>query len=269
MEERRAEPEGDTATHHHERQIERVAHHGRRPPDDFAGSLHDLERRLGRRTSGDRVDRHARGLGIQAPLGTAMAPASARLDDDVADLAGLTRLAVEEVTVEYDGAGDAARHGDREEVRMALRCTEPPLGECQRLGVEVAVHGESRQFLQTTPQGEVTPRRSADRRHQVEVAGDQATAADADPDNSCMMSIGDLRDEIRHHTGECGVVRLRSDVDLDRRRSSIDEDTSRRHQARLETVSADVDGENHVGGTRRVGGDRVARCDIGHDGSEP
>ena len=59
--------------------------------------------------------------------------------DDVSNMTGIARLAVEEVTIEDDSARDTSRHRDRAEVRLATCGTEPSFGERQR--VEFARRG--------------------------------------------------------------------------------------------------------------------------------
>ena len=60
VEERRREAERHAAADDHQVEIEQVAQRRRRPADQPAGALHDLVGRLGRRATGDRLDRRAR-----------------------------------------------------------------------------------------------------------------------------------------------------------------------------------------------------------------
>ena len=86
-------------------------------PTRRPGALHDLVRRLGRRAPGDRLDRQARRLGLEAAAGAAAAAPAVGLDDDVADVAGVGRRPVEQLAVEHDAAADAGRHGQHAVVR--------------------------------------------------------------------------------------------------------------------------------------------------------
>ena len=84
--------------------------------DEAPGAAHDVVRRLGRRATGDRLDREARRLGLEAARGAARAAPPVRLDDDVADVAGVAGGTVDQLAVEHDAAADAGRHDDRAEV---------------------------------------------------------------------------------------------------------------------------------------------------------
>ena len=123
-------------------------------PDHPAGAHHDVVARLGRRATGDLGDRRAAGLGLEAAPGATGAAPTVRLDDHVTDVAGVAGRTVEQLAVEHDAAADAGRHDHRQEVGVALRRAEPPLGEGQRLGVEVAVHVDSRSPRQPLAQRE-------------------------------------------------------------------------------------------------------------------
>ena len=107
VEERRREPEGDAAADDDEVEVEQVAERRRRPADEATGALHDLVGRLRRRSTGDRLDRQARRLGVEAAAGTARAPSTVGVDDQVADVAGVGRRPVEQLAVEDDAAADA------------------------------------------------------------------------------------------------------------------------------------------------------------------
>ena len=174
VEERRREPEGDAAADDDEVEVEQVAQRRRRSPDEAPGALHDLVGRLGRRPTGDRLDRQARRLGLEAAAGAAAAPPAVGVDDDVADVAGVGRRAVEQLAVEHDAAADRRRHGDHAVVVVTLGRAHPALGQRQRLAVEVAVHPLGRQLAQPLAERELAPRREVDGRHRLAVGRDRA-----------------------------------------------------------------------------------------------
>ena len=68
VEERGGEAERHAPPDDHQREVERVAHRGRSAPDEPPGPLHDLVRRLGRRSTRDHLDRQAGCLGLEASL---------------------------------------------------------------------------------------------------------------------------------------------------------------------------------------------------------
>ncbi len=163
VEEGGREVPGDRAADHHEGEVERVAHRRRGTADEPSGALHDLVGRFGQWSTGDRLDRRARRLRVEAPLRPAHAAAAAGFDDDVPDLAGIPGRAVEQVAVEDQTARHRSRHRDRAEVLMALGGTEPSFGQREHLGVEVAVHRQSGQLHEARPQRKVAPRHDARR----------------------------------------------------------------------------------------------------------
>ena len=133
---------------------------------------------------------------------------------------------------------------------MALGGAEPALGEGQHLGVEVAVHGQSRQFVQ--------PARSGKLRHEMIPAGDTIsrwrptgpmeptpTASDAH-----LVALWRPLSISADDAGEVRVVRLGADVALDEAPSAIDEGPGRGDQRGFEPFGADVDGEHDVGRVR-------------------
>ena len=159
VEERRGEAEGDPAADDDEVEVEQVAHRRRRPADEPSGALHDLVRRFGRRAPGDRLDRQPGRLGLEAAARAASAAPAVGVDDEVADVAGVGRRAVEQLAVEDDAAADAGRHAHHAVVVVALGGAHPALGEGQRLAVEVAVHPLRRQLAQSLAERELPPRR--------------------------------------------------------------------------------------------------------------
>ncbi len=69
VEERRREPEGDAAADDDQLEVEQRAQRRHAAPDEPARALHDLVGRLGRRATGDRLDRQPRRLGLEAARG--------------------------------------------------------------------------------------------------------------------------------------------------------------------------------------------------------
>ena len=98
------------------------------------------------------------------PAGAAPAAPPVGLDDDVPDVAGVGRRAVEQLAVEDDAAADPRRHGQHAVVVVTLGRALPALGEGERLAVELAVH---------TGAGELASRvRSGNSRHAGMLTGD-------------------------------------------------------------------------------------------------
>ena len=184
VEERRAEAERDRTADDDEVEVEQVAHRRDGLADESPGALHDLVRRLGRRTPGDRLDRRTRRLGVEAATRPAQATATVRLDDRVADAAGVARRTVEQLTVQHDPALDRRADDHRQEVLPALRRAEPSFGEGQRLRIEVAVHVEAGRRRQAGAQRERSPRADVGRRDRDDVGTHRPGAADADGDRA-------------------------------------------------------------------------------------
>ena len=140
VEERGPEAQGHRATHHCDVEVEHVADRGNGTADELARALHDLVGGLGGRAAGDRLDGSARCLGFETSARPARTSAPVGFDDDVADVSGVARGAVEQLAVQDDTTADSGGHHHRKEVRLALSRTEPTLGHRQRLRIEVAEH---------------------------------------------------------------------------------------------------------------------------------
>ena len=121
VEEDVAVAEGDRAGDDREAQVEQVDDRRHGPADQPAGPLRAPP--SGASAAGAPV-RAAMAvparLGLEAALRAAGARAPVGLDDDVADVAGVAVVAVEEPAVEDDAAADAGRHDHREVVALAL-----------------------------------------------------------------------------------------------------------------------------------------------------
>ncbi len=246
VEERRSEAERHGAADDHQIEVQQVAHGGHGDADELAGALHDLVRRLRGRAPGDRQDRRPRCLGLQATARTAGASPTVGLDDDVPDVAGVARSAVEQLAIEHDPPSDTCGHDHRQEVLLALCGAEPTLGEGQRLGVEVAVDRQAGGLLHPLAQREAAPRGDVQRRHLLGVHGERAGAADADDDRvALVVAAGPLQLRLDHHV-ERLVQRFGVEVVVHRGLFTVDQLALHGHQADGHLRAADVDDDGDV-----------------------
>ena len=202
--------------------------------DEPPGALHDLVRRLGRRApviaSMARPDASA----SRQPAGAAAAAAAVGLDDDVADVAGVGRRAVEQLAVEHDAAADAGRDRQHAVVVVALGRALPALGQGQRLAVEVAVDAGAGELLEPGAQRELPPGRDVDRRHRLAVAGDRSGRADADAGDAHLVALGGL-ELLLDDAGERLEVGLRADVLVDEDDGAVEQLAAHRRSGRRRT----------------------------------
>ena len=102
------------------------------------------------------------------------------LHDDVADVTGVARVAIDEFSIDHDAAADTRRHGHRAEVADPDGSPEPPLSESERLRVEIAEDAKTGQLLEVTLQREPVPGGDVDRGDRRAVRLDRTRASDPD-----------------------------------------------------------------------------------------
>ncbi len=246
VEERGAEAQGDRTAHDDEIEVEQVAHRRHGAADQVAGALHDLVGRFGGRATGDRLDGPARRLGLEAPARPAPAPPTVGLDDHMADVPGVARGAVEQLAVQHDAATHPGRHHHRHEVRRALRGAEPALGQCQRLRVEVAEHGQAEAVDEVLTQREAAPRRGVQRRDGVDIAFQRTRRTHADHERPEMMVLGGPLDHVVHDVGERVEQLHVVEGVVDRYLGAIDQLATGCHQPGSHLGAADVDRHDDV-----------------------
>src|SRR5439155_22214485 len=98
---------------------------------------------LGRGPPGDGLDAPARRLPVQAAPPAAEAGAAGRLDDDVADVAGVAGPPVEQAPVEHDPTADSRRDNHPDVGPYPGGGSNPPLGQGDGLGVVVDEDGKA------------------------------------------------------------------------------------------------------------------------------
>src|SRR5205085_5944847 len=106
-EERLAESEGHRAPDDRQPEVEEVGDRRHRPPHEHAGASHRRRVGLGRRTTGNGGDGRTRRLSLKTATRATHTQTAFRLDDDVADVAGVAGSPVEETAVEHDAAPDS------------------------------------------------------------------------------------------------------------------------------------------------------------------
>jgi hypothetical protein len=161
----------------------------------------------------------------------------------VAEVAGVAGVAVEQLAVDDDAAADARRHRQHAVVVDPLRGALPPLGERQRLAVEIAVHAQPAELAEPGAQGELAPRRDVHRRHRLAVARDGPGRSDADADDAHLVAIGGV-ELLLDDAGEVLEVGVGSDVGFDEDDRAIEQLAARRHETSGELRAADVDPEH-------------------------
>jgi hypothetical protein len=152
FEERPAEAERYRAADEGEAQVEQARSPGNGTPDEPAGALDDLGGGFGGGPARDLLDRRPGRLGFKAPPRPATALPPGWLDDEVADVAGVTAQAVKQAPVEDYPTTDPGRDDHGEKVRHFATRTRPGLPEGERLGIVVdedRERAEQRQGLET------------------------------------------------------------------------------------------------------------------------
>ena len=213
-------------------------------------------------------------LGLEAAAGPATASAAVGLDDHVPQVPGVGGGPVEQLAVEDDPPADAGRDRQHAVVVVALGGALPPLGERQRLAVEVAVDAGAGQLLEPGAQRELPPRRDVDGRDGRAVAGDRPGRPDPDAGDAHLVALGGV-ELLLDDPGQRLEVGLRPDVLVDQDDGAVEQVAAHRDEAGGELGAADVDGEHGrwqplrrrrrdgvlaVAGLRRCGLGVVIRC---------
>ena len=161
------------------------------------------------------------------------------------DVAGISRRAVEQLTVEHDPPPTPV---DTTIAMKLLRpiAARPSLSECQSLGIEVSVDRQLGGRLQPVAQGEVAPGVDVERRDRLAILGDRACAADADHDRAHLVMLDGTFD-----LGVDQALQLAEDafcveLVIDGFLLEIDHLAGHLHQSDGHLGAADVDGENDV-----------------------
>ena len=178
------------------------------------------------------------------PAGAAAAAPAVGLDDDVPDVAGVGRRAVEQLAVEHDAAADAGRHRQHAVVVVALGRALPALGEGQRLAVEVAVHAGA-------GRARASRARSGNSRQAGMLTGETVSQwrviGPAEPTpthgHAHLVAVGGV-ELLLDDAGQRLEVGLRTDVLVDEHDGAVEQLAARRDQPGGELGAADVDGQH-------------------------
>jgi len=212
LEERGAESERNASAHDGKLEVEQIAHRSDAPTDESTGALNRLVRRLRRWSAGDCFDRGTRRLGFETsprPTGTTSAT---RFDDDVADVARVASLAVEQSAVQDDATADPGRHDHREKTVMATRGALPPFAERERLCIAVAEHGQTGEITQPLGERKVPPAQDVERRNGFGIGCARSGGPHPDSDRHGTVLAARPNEHLGHQptqVAEQGLVGLR------------------------------------------------------------
>ena len=115
----------------------------------------------------------------------------------MAHVTGVSRLAVEQATVEHDPTADSCRDDHADEVALPHGGAAPPLAQGEGLGVVVDEHRNADRVGQAVAERERAPRRDVQRRHLLAARAHGTTTADA-ADDYVMASTVDAQRILAH-----------------------------------------------------------------------